>query len=165
MQKKLILDNSLIAEDFFEDYQLIGVQALVTPTVFCTEMKAKLGFSFKRIPQNDPTITFFVDKKSGLGIPGTLFENIPMEAKVHFGFYRFEIPFSNSDILLYENKKSDYLLIKELPEIDYLFLMSLEHYEYNNQPFIHWLSLLSSVKDCCYLDIDTLGESKTNLLF
>ncbi|HTO17066.1 MAG TPA: IPExxxVDY family protein [Edaphocola sp.] len=164
MGKKHSLDNSLVAEDFFEDYLLIGVQASVPTTIFCTEIKSKLGFNFKRENCNDAKITFIVDKKSGLGIPGTLFQNIPTEEQVCFGFYRYMIPFSMSPILLYENKQKEYALIKEEKEMDFIFLIPDENLEWQQKPFIYWLSQLSSVQNCSYLDIETLGDSKMNLI-
>ncbi|MBL7705897.1 MAG: IPExxxVDY family protein [Taibaiella sp.] len=164
MVKQQLLSLESIDTFYFDDCQLLGIQTKLGATQLCYTLEAHLGMPFHRKLTNDVAINFISGKDSGLGIAGTLFENVPVEELVHFALFEHQLSFSDAHIYIYQNQQRGYFLIPEQKQFQYFMLIQDECLQLARQPLQHWINQIPDIHSCRRIDIEALGKSKENLI-
>ncbi len=164
MVKQQLLALESIDTFYFDDCQLLGLQTKLGATQLCYILECQLGLAFRRKLTNDVAINFTSGTDSGLGIMGTLFENVAVEELVHFPLYEHQLSFSDAHIYIYQNERGGYFLIPEQKQFQYFMLIQDECLQLARQPLHHWMNQIPDIQACKIIDIDGLGKSKENLI-
>lgn len=102
--QKLILDNNLISEIFFEETRLLGITAPLKNYQFCWQLNNYLGFHFRL----NNEIEIHLKRKN---------------RNYFFSIYESDVPNSSLVHYLYHNYFDGEYLLPEFKHIDYLWLM------------------------------------------
>lgn len=102
--QKLILDNNLINEIFFEETRLLGITAPLKNFQFCWQLNNYLGFHFRL----NNEIEIHLKRKN---------------RNYFFSIYESDVPNSCLVHYLYHNYFDGEYLLPEFKHIDYLWLM------------------------------------------
>lgn len=163
MVKQLLALES-IDTFYFDDCQLLGLQTKLGATQLCYILECQLGLAFQRRLTNDVAINFTSGTDSGMGVAGTLFENVAVEELVHFPLYEHQLSFSDAHIYIYQNERGGYFLIPEQKQFQYFMLIQDECLQLARQPLQHWINQIPDIQSCRPIDIEALGKSKENLI-
>ena len=101
---KLILDNELIAEVFFENACLLGIMAPMNDYHFCNLMKQDLGFDFR----NDVSSEIAFTKR---------------KRDYFFSVFKYHEPNSSVVHYVYRNKCDGDHLLPEFKHLDFVWLI------------------------------------------
>ena len=101
---KLKLDFEDLADDFFEETQLLGIIAPIKDYQFCWFLNNLLRFDFRS--NNDIEIQLFKKKRH-----------------YYFGIYEYKQPNSSLVHYLYKNHFDGEYLLPEFKHLDYLWLL------------------------------------------
>ena len=101
---KLILDNELLAEAYFEEACLFGIMAPMPDYQFCGLLQHQMGFNFLL----DPTSEIALKKK---------------ERNYYFSVFKYLEPNSSVEHYLYNNKWDGGLLLPEFKHLDFIWLI------------------------------------------
>jgi hypothetical protein len=101
---KLKIDNEALAEEFFEDCQLLGIVMPVKDYQFCWQLNQLLGFSFR--VNNE--IEIQLSKKN---------------RKYFFSIYEYKVPSVSITHYLYNNQFEGEYLLPEFKHLDFLWLI------------------------------------------
>lgn len=165
MAKKQFIELANVEDFYFDECLLIGIDTHLCGTQLCVELQSKLDLDFYRNLGNEAEVHFKSGTDSGLGIPGTLFENIATEQSVWFPLYEYTAPFTDSScISIFENHQNGFYLVPECKQFNFIILLKNEDFQLQNKSFHHWLSQIPSLKKSQILSIEDLGQSKQNLI-
>jgi hypothetical protein len=101
---KLKLDLENLADDFFENTQLLGIVAPVRDYQFCWQLNNTLRFDFRA--NNEIEIQLFKKQR-----------------QYFFGIYEYRQPNSSLVHYLYRNQFDGEYLLPEFKHLDYLWLL------------------------------------------
>lgn len=101
---KLKIDNTALANDFFEDAHLLGIVAPIKDYHFCWQLNQLLHFNFR----NNAQIEIQLTKKG---------------RQYYFSLYEYNIPGSELYHYLYNNQFDGEYLLPELKHLDFLWLI------------------------------------------
>jgi len=101
---KLVLDNELLAEAYFEEACLFGIMAPIPDYQFCGLLQEQMGFSFFL----DPASEIILKKK---------------ERNYYFSVFKYLEPNSSVEHYLYNNKWDGGLLLPEFKHLDFIWLI------------------------------------------
>lgn len=100
---KLKIDNTALADAFFEDARLIGIVAPITPYQFCWRLNQALGFSFR----------LKIDTEIQLQ---------KRNRRYFFSLYEYVEPSNFTIHYLYHNHFDGEYLLPEFKHLDFLWL-------------------------------------------
>ena len=92
------------------------------------------------------------------------FPNKKTKEFLHFNAYQYKNEIDFYTLELIQNKKNGNILIPELKDIDFLFLLNGEVTYFEMDEFTNLLSKIPGVQSAIQIDVNTL-KSKHNLLF
>jgi len=125
---KLILDNELIAEAFFEDACLLGIMAPLSDYHFCNLIKQDLGFDLR----NDLSSEIAFTRK---------------KREYFFSVFKCEEPNSSVIHYVYSNKCDGEYLLPEFKHLDYVWLIhGSDAKTYPVQPLIQAVRSIAGVQ-------------------
>ncbi len=101
---KLKLDVEDMADEFFEETQLLGIVALIKDYQFCWFLNNNLRFNFRR--NNDIEIQLYKKNRH-----------------YYFGIHEYKQPNSSLVHYLYKNHFDGEYLLPEFKHLDYLWLL------------------------------------------
>lgn len=145
MSAKLILDTAAMQEDFFEDTSLIGIVSAVPAYRFCWLMHEKLDMTFCREPGMDIILQIGKGKH----------EYFPVYQYCLLNGYRH---------LLYKLKTDQEVLLPEVKQLDYLWLVQGSTHETDVQDIIRHLRNIPDVQLAQSLPHDRLKNISTLLV-
>lgn len=119
---KFRIDNSALAEEFFDGTRLLGIVAPIKPYQFCWNVNQILGFDF-RINHD---IEIQLNKKS---------------RTYYFSIYEYENKANSEKHYLYLNQFDGEYLLPEFKHLDFLWMMRDDEIENQDLSF-----LISSIK-------------------
>ncbi|MBL0233954.1 MAG: IPExxxVDY family protein [Chitinophagaceae bacterium] len=143
---KLVLDNSEMTEEFFENTRLLGIMAPVKDYQFCWHLNSMIGLDFRL--NHDIEIRLVKKKRD-----------------YFFSVYEFAEPVNFLCHYVYNNKFDGEYLLNEFRHFDFLWLMKGD--EVTNQTLqqtIATIRTIPSVQLITELAIDKI-ENKENLVF
>jgi len=95
---------------------------------------------------------------------GTLFQHVPAtDEKVYFPVFNYLFPFSEAGILLYSNKKEGNILLPDLKQADYIFLLQYGCYLEQQEDYHNHLATLPEISWVQELDLSRV-KWKKNLI-
>ncbi|MEO7311036.1 MAG: IPExxxVDY family protein [Chitinophagaceae bacterium] len=125
---KLVLDNDLIAEAFFENTCLLGVVASMEDYHFCNLVKHELGFDFR----NDLSSEIAFTKRA---------------RKYYFSVFKYQEANSSVVHYIYANKCDGDLLLPEFKHLDFVWLICVgEGYTYPIQQLMQAVKAIKGVQ-------------------
>jgi hypothetical protein len=101
---KLKIDNTSLAEEFFECSRLIGIVAPIKDYQFCWHINQQLGFNF--------SINHSLE-----------IQLIKKDRNYFFSIYQYDVPASCLTHYLYNNQFDGEYLLPEFKHLDFLWLM------------------------------------------
>jgi hypothetical protein len=124
--KKLILDNSMLEEDFFEDVVLIGVVCPLASYRFVWQINQAFSYSFCRHHEYE------VELKD-----------------VYFEVYNFIEPERLTEHNIFTNRKETHFLLEEAKNIDFIWMIKSSYYskQYATE-LLESLKKITSVDHC-----------------
>lgn len=135
-----------VAEDFFSDTALIGIGSAQPAHRFCWAVNKAFDFNFVREPESD------------------IVYNPTKEEKHFFSLYEYSIPFSSCRHLLYKLRSDKKVLLPEIKQLDYLWLISSPTAEEEASIIINYLRNLPDVQLAQFLDHNRLTNINLLLL-
>ncbi len=143
---KLTLNVDEIAEDFFDDCQLIGITSSVKNYRFCWQLNAELGYRFRLNADIEIQI-------------------IRKKRKYFFPVYQCAGDHAFFNHFLYHNQFDGEYLLPEFKHMDFLWLIKGDGFESNQSKEL--IQLLKSMP-CVQLAAELTNEkirNKSNLIF
>jgi hypothetical protein len=104
---RLAINNDLLAEEYFEDAQLIGIQCALPPQKLVWLINAHCQYEFKYYPANDITLT-----KKG--------------RKLHYAVFMCQEGRFVLQHIIYTNQQQGEYLLPELKHFDFIWMMKTE---------------------------------------
>ena len=104
---KLSIDNALIAEDFFADARLLGLQCPLPEYKFVWHVNQALGLSFRYQPYMEVELS-------------------KQKRSFYFPVYQYDEPNINMVHYIYANRHDGEYLLPELKHLDFVWLMKGE---------------------------------------
>lgn len=143
---KLVLDNSEMTEEFFDNTRLLGIMAPVKDYQFCWHLNSMIGLDFRL---NHEIEIRLVKKKRDY----------------FFSVYEFAEPVNFLCHYVYNNKFDGEYLLNEFRHFDFLWLMKGDEVtDETLQQTITTIRTIPSVQLITELAIDKI-ETKENLVF
>ncbi len=137
---KLILDMDEMTENFFSDAALIGIVCPLSSHRFCGTINRHLDMDFVRKQESDPRI-------------------ITQKEEHFFHFYEYCLPLNGGRYGIYRLKSDNEVLLPEVKQLDYLWMIECADYEEKAQEMIHLLRNLPDVQLAQIIDSDRLKNS------
>lgn len=161
---KLLLDNALIEEEFFEDCRLWAIGSSIPGHALCWWLNQSFGLAFFRDPGLDICIkkTAKRNRQMGNSLFGALFDGEGVE-EITFPVYHHNKPNTKFEIFLYGNKNRSETLLPEYKNADFLLLIKDSGYLEEYEDFTRLLSLLQVIAWEKELYIPTI-KGKINLV-
>lgn len=145
-QNKLILDNSEMTEEFFENTRLLGIVAPVKDYQFCWHLNSMIGLDFRL--NHDIEIRLVKKKRD-----------------YFFSVYEYAEPVNYLCHYVYNNKFDGEYLLNEFRHFDFLWLMKGDEVtDQTLQQTIATIRTVPGVQLITELAIDKI-ENKENLVF
>ena len=107
MSVKLVLDTYVMEENFFSGTVLIGISSPTTVYRLCWLLNEHLGTNFVREPEGNHIIL----------------QSPKSDKQYFFPIYKYEMPMQGSKYCVYKLKSEEGLLLPELKQLDYLWLI------------------------------------------
>ncbi len=165
MAKQQLLALANVEDFYFDECMLIGIATELCGTQLCVELQSKLDLAFYRNLGNEAVVEINEGTESGLGIAGTLFEDLQTQFTVCFPLYEYTPPFSdNSCISIFENHQDGHSLIPECKQFDFIVLLHEADFQLQKKSFHYWLTQIPTLKNSTILSVEDLGKSKQNLV-
>ncbi len=143
---KLVLDNSEMTEEFFDNTRLLGIMARVKDYQFCWHLNSMIGLDFRL--NHDIEIRLIKKKRD-----------------YFFPVYEFAEPANFLCHYVYNNKFDGEYLLNEFRHFDFLWLMKGDEVTNETlQQTITTIRTIPSVQLITELAIDKI-ETKENLVF
>lgn len=143
---KLVLDNSEMTEEFFDNTRLLGIMAPVKDYQFCWHLNSMIGLDFRL--NHDIEIRLVKKKRD-----------------YFFSVYEFAEPVNFLCHYVYNNKFDGEYLLNEFRHFDFLWLMKGDEVtDATLQQTITTIRTIPSVQLITELAIDKI-ENKENLVF
>ena len=143
---KLKIDNTALADAFFEDARLIGIVAPITPYQFCWRLNQALGFSFR----------LKIDTEIQLQ---------KRNRRYFFSLYEYVEPSNFTIHYLYHNHFDGEYLLPEFKHIDFLWLMKGDLVD---EEKCNWIKQAVKIIDGVQLIAELTNEkikNKGNMIF
>lgn len=134
--------RQLIEVEF--DFLIWGINSSIEDYRLCLQLNQRLRWNFKRVQD----IEFYSSQIKGFK---------------HFNTFKYKNEADFYTLELIQNKNSGNILIPELKNIDFLFLLHGESEYFDIEAFTEALGKISGVQSAIRLNIDSL-KSKHNLL-
>ncbi len=128
MSGKLILDMEAMQEDFFADTALIGIVSALPHYRFCWLMNQKLDIEFAREPEQDIMV------------------QASAKRQVYYSIYKYQMPLNGSTYTLYQLKRDKDILLPEVKQLDYLWMVQSASAEEDAQKLIQHLREIPEVQ-------------------
>ncbi|MFM8710901.1 MAG: IPExxxVDY family protein [Sphingomonadales bacterium] len=142
---KLVLDNSLITEAFFEGTRLLGIVAPIRGYQFCWHLNKVIGLDFRIIELE--------------------IKRIYKKREYSFSVYEYREPTGSLEHYIYNNKFDGEFLLPEFKHLDFLWLMKEDEVsDASLQQTIQTIRSLAAVQLVAELPIDQV-KNKENLVF
>lgn len=142
---KLVLDNSLITEAFFEGTRLLGIVAPIRGYQFCWHLNNSIGLDFR--------------------INELEIKRIYKKREYFFSVYEFREPTGSLEHYIYNNKFDGEFLLPEFKHLDFLWLMKEDEVSDNSiQQTIQIIRSIPPVQLVAELPVDQV-KNKENLVF
>lgn len=143
---KLILDNSEMTEEFFDNTRLLGIMAPVKDYQFCWHLNSMIGLDFRL--NHDIEIRLVKKKRD-----------------YFFSVYEYAEPVNYLSHYVYNNKFDGEYLLNEFRHFDFLWLMKGDEVTDDTlQKTIATIRTIPSVQLITELAIDKINN-KENLVF
>lgn len=143
---KLILDNSEMTEEFFDNTRLLGIMAPVKDYQFCWHLNSMIGLDFRL--NHDIEIRLVKKKRD-----------------YYFSVYEYAEPVNYLCHYVYNNKFDGEYLLNEFRHFDFLWLMKGDEVtDETLQQTISTIRTIPSVQLITELAIDKINN-KENLVF
>jgi hypothetical protein len=126
------------------DFSIWGINSSIEDYRLCLQLNQYLHWNFKRVQD----IEFYSSQIKGFK---------------HFNAYKYNNEADFYILELIQNKNSGHILIPELKNIDYLFLLHGEDEYFEKDAFTDLLSKIPGVQSVLQLKVESL-KSKHNLL-
>jgi hypothetical protein len=142
---KLVLDNSLITEAFFDGTRLLGIVAPIRGYQFCWNLNNAIGLDFR--------------------INELEIKRIYKKREYSFSVYEYREPTGSLEHYIYNNKFDGEYLLPEFKHLDFLWLMKEDEVSdaYLKQT-IQIIRSISAVQLVAELPVDQV-RNKENLVF
>ena len=138
---KLVLDMDEMTENFFSEAALIGIVCPLPSHRFCGNINRLLDMDFVRRQESDPRI-------------------ISSKKEEHFfHFYEYCLPLNGGRYAMYRLKSDNEVLLPEVKQLDYLWMIECADYEEKAQEMIQLLRNLPDVQLAQIIDPDRLKNS------
>jgi hypothetical protein len=142
---KLVLDNSLITEAFFEGTRLLGIVAPIRGYQFCWHLNHTIGLDFR--------------------INELEIKRIYKKREYFFSVYEFREPTGSLEHYIYNNKFDGEFLLPEFKHLDFLWLMKEDEVsDASMQATIQTIRQIPAVQLVAELSTDQI-RNKENLVF
>jgi hypothetical protein len=142
---KLVLDNSLITEAFFEGTRLLGIVAPIRGYQFCWHLNHTIGLDFR--------------------INELEIKRIYKKREYFFSVYEFREPTGSLEHYIYNNKFDGEFLLPEFKHLDFLWLMKEDEVsDASMQTTIQTIRQIPAVQLVAELSTDQI-RNKENLVF
>ena len=105
MSNKKVLDVGAMQEDFFADTALVGIVSSLPAYRFCWMLNKHFAIDLVRVPDLD------------ISIPGG------EEGRLYFPIYQYAEPSSSSIYTIYKLKSDKEVLLPEVKQLDYLWMI------------------------------------------
>lgn len=138
--KKLILDNAILEEEFFEDIQLLGIVCPSESYQFIWRIQEAFNYSFVRNTDYD----IYVDEKT-------------------FRVYSYQQPERFLEHFIIGNRQGTNFLLSEIKNVDYIWMLKGNVFNQKEPTLIS--SHLTQLKDVVHVfPIDSANLSKRQYL-
>ena len=142
---KLVLDNTAMEDEFFEDTAMVGIGTAQQGYRFCWILNRHFDAEFTR----DPDQSLCLRKKDG--------------TKYYFPVYKYTLPNSSHTYLLYKLKNGTESLLPEAKQLDYLWLIQTDTAEKDARKIANELRNIPDVQLAQVLDQEQM-KNLINLL-
>lgn len=163
---KLILDNALIEEDFFEDSRLWAIGSSAPAHALCWWLNQSFGLNFYRTPELDVRIRN-LQKRPKKAVANSLFDaiepTIVVADEIVYPVYHHIKPNTKFELFLYGNKIAHNTLLPEFKTTDFLLLIKDSNYLQAKDDFTQLLNKLHVISWEKEIDLDSL-KGKINLI-
>ena len=139
--KKLILDNSMLEEEFFEDTQLIGIVCPRPSYQFIWQLNQSFNYSFERCHDFEVCVK-----------------------EIFFEVFRFEEKEKMVEHFIFTNRKKTHYLLEEAKNIDFIWMIKGSyldaHYAIALPNFLKEIKMI----DYCFMLNASQLKSKQHLI-
>ncbi|MBS1774156.1 MAG: IPExxxVDY family protein [Bacteroidetes bacterium] len=157
---KLVLDMAAMEESFFSDTALIGIVCPLSPHRFCHELNSKLDMNFARKPESDPAIQIKKEEKKGRKNAAPELQPVTnADDKVYFHFFEYQLPLNGGRYALYKLKNGNEVLLPEVKQLDYLWMIECAGAEEEAENILHLLRNLSDIQLAQIIPAEQLKHS------
>ncbi len=125
-------------DDFFSDTALIGIVSALPHYRFCWLMNQKLDIEFDREPEQD------------------IMMQASKNRQVYFCLYKYQMPLNGSSYTLYQLKRDKEILLPEVKQLDYLWMVQSASAEEDALELVHYLRNIHDVQLAQLLSPDRL---------
>ena len=145
MSGKWILDTGSMQENFFAESVLIGIASSLPFHRFCWTLNNYFDINFVREPDLDICVQFEAGKQT------------------FFSIYQFYLPLSSGRYLIYKLKNGEDVLLNDVRQLDYLWLLQSNNAENDAKNIIQQLRAIPEIQLAQILDSEKL-KNLDNLL-
>ncbi|MDA3613219.1 IPExxxVDY family protein [Polluticaenibacter yanchengensis] len=144
---KLLIDNQLLAEEYFSDVRLIGIQCALP------------AYSFVNLLNNDLAFDFSLNIQTAI-------EVMKNRRKLSYNIYECKENNFELEHIIYINKYDGEYLMPELTHFDFLWMLKGESHNKQNiiQALISYLNKLDQVSLVMELGRDKIKNKQTLVL-
>ncbi len=146
MAAKLVLDMAAMQDEFFADTALIGIVCALPSSRFCWTLNHKLDIGFERQPDMDIILQIK---------PGKEFS---------FPVYKYDMPHSGNNYILYKLKNDKESLLPEVAQLDYLWMVQSKTADEEVQTLSRYLREIPEIQLAQIVTMDRLKNTANLIL-